>query len=270
MAINFVSRFFSDVPRSMSFVLIVRCRNFPTFEILNDSFNIDDSPSTILCEISSNFYFFTIFLRELKTSETFFKLFFDYLKRIRYLREKPCRTALPPIFSSIKFYRNRIRFQVDSKVNLFDESINCRWFVDVTRNIFINEIFFWLKRASIQLRVLVKRIHYESSWAWLSTLGGGHSCLGEVLKKHVRLKPKTLLDERKWIRVSLGTRSRRNLEQSNSSFQWNWRSKCDNQILFISRIELFTTETFRWSSNDSQVEKFNETNENDFRTSLLF
>ena len=40
-------------------------------------------------------------------------------------------------------------------------------------------------RASIQLYVLTQRIRYESSWAWLSTLGGGHSCLGEESARHV-------------------------------------------------------------------------------------
>jgi hypothetical protein len=45
-----------------------------------------------------------------------------------------------------------------------------------------------LNRASIQLNVLIKRIRYESSWAWLSTLGGGHSCLGEESARHVGIK----------------------------------------------------------------------------------
>lgn len=45
-----------------------------------------------------------------------------------------------------------------------------------------------LYRASIQMHVLIKRIRYESSWAWLSTLGGGHSCLGEESVRHVRTK----------------------------------------------------------------------------------
>ena len=40
-------------------------------------------------------------------------------------------------------------------------------------------------RASMQLGILTKRVRYESSWAWLSTLGGGHSCLGEILIRHV-------------------------------------------------------------------------------------
>ena len=51
-------------------------------------------------------------------------------------------------------------------------------------------VFFYhlLCRASIQLHVLIKRIRYESSWAWLSTLGGGHSCLGEESARHVSTK----------------------------------------------------------------------------------
>jgi hypothetical protein len=44
---------------------------------------------------------------------------------------------------------------------------------------------YLLNRTSIQLHVLIKRIRYESSWAWLSTLGGGHSCLGEESVRHV-------------------------------------------------------------------------------------
>ncbi len=55
--------------------------------------------------------------------------------------------------------------------------------------IFLHHYFYYLlNRASIQLNVLIKRIRYESSWAWLSTLGGGHSCLGEESARHVGIK----------------------------------------------------------------------------------
>lgn len=53
---------------------------------------------------------------------------------------------------------------------------------------FFFKFYYLSPRASIQLHVLTKRIRYESSWAWLSTLGGGHSCLGEESARHVGIK----------------------------------------------------------------------------------
>ncbi len=57
---------------------------------------------------------------------------------------------------------------------------------------FHHYFYYLLNRASIQLNVLIKRIRYESSWAWLSTLGGGHSCLGEESSRHVGIKNSNL------------------------------------------------------------------------------
>ncbi len=57
---------------------------------------------------------------------------------------------------------------------------------DSILSLFLFYLLFY--RASIQLCVLIKRVRYESSWAWLSTLGGGHSCLGEESVRHVDIK----------------------------------------------------------------------------------
>ncbi|CAM4841928.1 unnamed protein product [Rotaria magnacalcarata] len=45
-----------------------------------------------------------------------------------------------------------------------------------------------VNRASIQLNILTKHIPYESSWTWLSTFCGDHSCLGKEFARHVDIQ----------------------------------------------------------------------------------
>ncbi|CAM2708792.1 unnamed protein product [Rotaria socialis] len=105
---------------------------------------------------------------ELASSSQFGKVFYELLIK---LNDRPRsllnRKRLNNIFSSIHHRQNSIYLQVHNKINQYDEWINRTW-------------------ASIHLNVLTKRVRYESSWAWLSTLGGGHSCLGEESARHAK------------------------------------------------------------------------------------
>ncbi|CAF0879821.1 unnamed protein product [Adineta steineri] len=137
------------------------------FSLNRPSLNNDDNEENlpvIHCQISSNLYFYTVLLSELSSLPNFANIFY-YL--VSQFNNKSHRKRLKYIFSSINHRQNIIYLQVYPKINQFDEWINRYW-------------------ASIQLSVLVKRVRYESSWAWLSTLGGGHSCLGEISAEHAK------------------------------------------------------------------------------------
>ncbi|CAF1582396.1 unnamed protein product [Rotaria magnacalcarata] len=152
--------------------ILISHKNAPIRFILDHSSslnnNIDNDVSVIYCQISSNFYFYTTLLSELASSSQFGKVFYELLIK---LNDRPRsllnRKRLNNIFSSIHHRQNIIHLQVHNKINQYDEWINRSW-------------------ASIQLNVLTKRVRYESSWAWLSTLGGGHSCLGEESTRHAK------------------------------------------------------------------------------------
>ncbi|UJR27708.1 hypothetical protein I4U23_008985 [Adineta vaga] len=147
--------------------ILIRQKNSPiSFLLSHSSTNIDNENNspTIFCQISSNSYFYTELLRELTFSSYFAKVFHDLLT---HSNMKLYRQRLKLIFSLISHRSNIIYLHVHNHINRYDECINRYW-------------------ASIQLHVLVKRVRYESSWAWLSTLGGGHSCLGEESIRHAK------------------------------------------------------------------------------------
>ncbi|CAF0748406.1 unnamed protein product [Rotaria sordida] len=151
--------------------ILISHKNAPIRLVLDhQSFDndINKNLSVIHCQISSNLFFYTTLLNELSSSSQFATRFYQILiqlnKNSRSLFNRKC---LKYIFSCIRHHQNIIYLQVHNKINQYDEWINRCW-------------------ASIQLNVLTRRIRYESSWAWLSTLGGGHSCLGEISVQHAK------------------------------------------------------------------------------------
>ncbi|CAF0830694.1 unnamed protein product [Rotaria sp. Silwood1] len=152
--------------------ILISHKNAPIRLLLDhqsfDNNNIDKNLVVIYCQISSNLFFYTTLLSELSSSSQFASIFYQLLIQLNNnSRSLFNRKRLKYIFSCICHRQNIIYLQVHNKINQYDEWINRRW-------------------ASIQLSVLIKRIRYESSWAWLSTLGGGHSCLGEVSVQHAK------------------------------------------------------------------------------------
>ncbi|CAF2737345.1 unnamed protein product [Rotaria sp. Silwood2] len=151
--------------------ILISHKNAPIrFLLDHQSFDnsIDQDLSVIYCQISSNLIFYTTLLSELSSSSQFATIFYQILIQLNNnTRPLYSRKRLKYIFNHIYHRHNIIYLQVHDKINQYDEWINRYW-------------------ASIQLNVLIKRIRYESSWAWLSTLGGGHSCLGEVSVQHAK------------------------------------------------------------------------------------
>lgn len=152
------------LPRSDHQCVQIRHRQNPLSYIIEGEQTDDTHRSQIYCKILSNSYFYTTLLSQLESYPSFESLFYQCLVKL-LLNEASARLCFQPVFSYAIYRNNSIRLRVDPRLNRFDEWINRRW-------------------ASIQLRVLIRRIRYETSWAWLSTLGGGHSCLGEVSLKH--------------------------------------------------------------------------------------
>lgn len=174
----------TDSPTTVKSIFI-RHEQIPISYLINlEQSENDDANSLVLnCQISSNFYFYAAFLNELSSSSQFTHLFSQLLNRLTSLSN---RKHLHHIFSITRHHRNRFYLQVHPYIKQYDLRINRLWQVQFFFFIF-NSIYF-IARASIQLHVLTKRIRYESSWAWLSTLGGGHSCLGEENLRHVGIK----------------------------------------------------------------------------------
>ncbi|CAF1252805.1 unnamed protein product [Adineta ricciae] len=147
--------------------ILIRQKNSPICFSLKhhpSEINDDNASPEIYCQISSNSYFYTSLLRELSSSVYFANIFHDLLS---HSKTKFNRQRLKSVFGLISRRDNVIYLKVHDYINNYDEAINRYW-------------------ASIQLHVLVKRVRYESSWAWLSTLGGGHSCLGEESARHAK------------------------------------------------------------------------------------
>jgi len=138
---------------------------------LTDDEENENSP-LIHCQILSGPFFYSTLLGELSSSSHFTSIFcrlltYLFIEHNKSLVKRIARNRLKYIFSSIHIPNRCQHFvQLQSSNNYYQyEQINRRW-------------------ASIQLHILILLIRYEKSWAWLSTLGGGHSCLGEQSSQH--------------------------------------------------------------------------------------
>lgn len=107
--------------------ILISHKNSPIHYLLNHQ-DDDENILVIHCQISSNLYFYSVFLSELSLSSPFAKLFYQLLIQLNNnSRSKSNRQRLKYIFSSIRHRPNIIYLQVHNKINQFDEQINRYW-----------------------------------------------------------------------------------------------------------------------------------------------
>lgn len=122
---------FSVLPSFNSMSILISHKDAPICFLLNHKiFDNDDEQnvSIIHCQISSNLYFYTIFLSELSSSPYFSKQFYQLLIQLNNnSRLKSNRKHLKCLFSCIHHRQNLIYLQVHNKINEYEEWINRLW-----------------------------------------------------------------------------------------------------------------------------------------------
>ena len=115
------------LPRLNHGDVLIRHRRIPFTYILECDQDGDTVRSPIICQISSNSYFYATLLNQLASIPSFESLFYRCLAEL-LLNQAPARFRFQPVFSAATHRNNAIQLRVHPHVNRFDVWINRRWY----------------------------------------------------------------------------------------------------------------------------------------------